>query len=193
MSPLTLIALASLAARAEEVPTYESRPTVVLIGASLGGPEGIAGGRVGHKSWELGGGIGATGYQASAQWKHYWQPFDSTILSFPLGLGPSVGLGGPALGSARTWGGQGGPALLFASWLNGEISAEWRARWGGVWRWTLGGALRLLENQSQLCEDVLPPGPGEVNDCYGMHIPTGPIVAALPAFPYIGFSYGYAF
>lgn len=191
-SLLTLLLAASPPALAEE-PTHESRPAVILVEASMGGPTGIMGGRVGYKSWEVGGGIGATGYQASAQWKHYWRPFDSAILSFPAGVGPSVGLNGAAFGSQQDWDGQDAPDVLFASWLNGEISAEWRARWGGVWRWTVGGAVRLLENQSQLCEDAALPENNEVTDCYGGHLPSGPVVARLPAFPYLGFSYGYAF
>jgi len=196
-SLLTLsgLALSAPALADEDLHTTELRPTVILAEASLGGPAGIMGGRVGYKQWELGGGIGATGYKVSGQWKHYWRPFDSEIFSFPVGVGPSVGLSGAAMGVERSWGDKEPPNLLFASWINAEISAEWRARWGGVWRWTAGAALSVYENQSWLCE-----GEDSATDtsapsaCNNQgHVPIGPEVASVPAFPYLGFSYGYAF
>ncbi len=193
---LSALFLAGFALADEPQHTTEARPWLVLAEASMGGPSGIMGGRVGYKSVELGGGLGATGYKAHGQWKYYWTPFDSDILSFPVGVGPSIGLNGEAVGIERDWGEKEGeePRLLFASWLNAEMSAEWRARWGGVWRWTIGGAVRLYENQSQLCEGVEVPEYPDYNACYDLAaFPSSPIAASWPIFPYLGFAYGYAF
>ena len=191
---LLALLIPALALASEEPHTTESRPVVILAEAGLGGPVGLMGGRVGYKSWEVGGGIGATGYQVSGQWKYYWKPFDSTVFSFPVGVGPSFGLSGAAMGVDRDWDGEDAPELLFASWLNAEVSAEWRARWGGVWRWTAGAAIRAYQNQSQLCEGVEPEEDGSFNACYSQAaFPSSPIVASFPAFPYLAFSYGYAF
>lgn len=191
---MLLTLLVGLATAQETPHTTAQRPVLLLAEASLGGPMGIMGGRVGYKSWEVGGGIGATGYKVGAMWKHYWTPFDNEILSFPVGVGPSVGLSGAAFGIERDWEVDDVPDVLFTSWVNGEISAEWRARWGGVWRWTVGGAVRALQNQVALCEDVEVPEYPDANTCYPLGgLPSGPIASRLPVHPYIGFGYGYAF
>ena len=120
---MVLFPLLGTAAAQSPVHNTDERPVVILVEGGLGSPIGMLGARVGYKQWEIGGGIGATGYQLSGQWKYYWKPFDSEIVSFPVGVGPSVGLSGEDYA-----GGGGGPppprapAMSGISWAGFQLS-----------------------------------------------------------------------
>ena len=204
--PLAALLLASPAI-AEKTPegerTVNHRRLVLLSEGGIGTPEGLMSGRVGYtvaEEWavELGGGLGFTGYKiapmARRTWAVNWGTGDLDRESLGLGFGPAVGLLSERLGlnvphaeglEVDT------SAIYYASWLNAELSYEFRGRRGGVVRVRGGVSVRALENMTWLCEGEEPTR--EYTDCYPPHFAAGPVIANAPAFPYGGFGYGFAF
>ena len=84
-------------------------------------------------------------------------------------------------------------ALYYLLVLNGELSYELRASWGGMFRVALGGWLRMAENMADLCDGV-PQGRDEaLNHCNPPHYPSASHIAGVPGFPYFRLGLGWAF
>jgi hypothetical protein len=192
------VAVAATAARAE-APTTDTRPNHVRFDAGFGAPTGIFGlsiGRTVAPGWavELGGGLGASGLQLALLGRWQRPIGESTRQSWFLSGGPSVSLIGEPLGihvPAADGVVVDDDEIFTIVGVNVEIGWEFRAGWGGLLRFAVGGFARVHETMSPLC----PRGASsdEGSDCFSMHLPNGPDVARIPAYPYLSFGYGWSF
>ncbi len=179
----------------------EERPLQILIETGLGNPAGVFGASVGYHlakgaTVELHGGLSYTGYQVGVLARGRW----SNALrshSFTLGVGPSVGLRGEPLGlyMPSAPGIEVDPdTIYYIAWLNAELGYEHRWPWGGVLHTGVGLALRIAENQTQLCEGVdFSNLDYDAGGCVPRHAPSSPELASRWGIPFISFGYGHAF
>jgi hypothetical protein len=186
------------AARADE-PTTTTRPNHLRLDAGFGAPTGIFGFSVGRTvaaPWavELGGGLGASGVQIALLGR--WQrPLGrSTLQSWFVSAGPSVSLIGEPIGvhvPAAEGVSVDGDEIYYIVGGNLEIGWELRGGWGGLLRVAVGGFLRVAETMSPLCPEGASSEEG--SGCFSGHLPSGPDVARIPAYPYFTFGYGWSF
>ena len=190
------------AARAPGEGPHEQRRFSVAEVAGFGSPVGIMGLTVDYAvafPWgvELGGGLGASGYQLSARARRVWLPGPLRKFAWFVAGGPSVGALSKLLGTQvphRDDQEIGDSDVYFTTWLNAGVGLEMRWDVGFLLRSELGAALRLYTNADDLCRGVdgHPDTAGE-SSCKSYHLPTAPEVARIIGFPYLSFSFGWSF
>jgi hypothetical protein len=182
--------------------TVDSRPWFARFDGGIGSPVGFLGGAIGRAvgpgvALELGGGLGATGYQVAALVRGYIPVGDSEVSSWTLAGGPSLGLLSQSFGlnvAHRDDIAVARGDVFYVAGANVEVGYELRLAWGGIVRAAIGGFLTVAENMSPLCakdpgSDAEPSGcqPGGPDA-----IASGPQVARRRAYPYLVFGFGFA-
>jgi hypothetical protein len=176
------------------------RPISIWLDSGFGAPTGLMGGRLSYQldpRWgvEAGGGLGFTGWQATAMGRFY-HPFGQRGHGMlTAAAGPSLALNGRPVGYEPPHADEAdvdASKIYTATWLNAEGAVEGNWAWFRL-RFVLGVAVRVQENLSPLCEGVPTGRDQELNSCNPPHNPSAADIAAVPAFPYLGLDYGVAF
>jgi hypothetical protein len=196
---LIAAALVASARAAADESNVVRRPTHIRLDAGFGAPTGIMGASVGHGAWppwglEVGFGLGASGWQLALLGRGYWAIGDSVRNFVTVAGGPSVSAIGEPLGTNVPHSGGvvvDGGKLYGIVGLNVEVGWELRLGWGGLVRVAVGGFLRVAENMSSLCSTDATVDDG--SGCVPPHLPSGPEIARIPAYPYLVFGYGWSF
>jgi hypothetical protein len=193
------VLFAAATAAADEPPNVARRPTYLRVDGGLGAPTGVFGFTAGHAiepPWaaEVGGGLGLSGFQLAVLARWYRPIGESQRHVWTAAAGPSVSLLGETLGfhvqHADDVTVEDGDVFFIAG-LNVEIGWEVRFGWGGLLRVSIGAFVRLAENMSGLCPEETS---GDLDGpCGSPHFPTPPEIARVPAYPYLGFGYGWSF
>ncbi len=200
--PLVLALCLVCAAAAAEERTVESRPWFARVDGGVGAPVGFFGAAVGRAvapgfAIEVGGGLGATGYQAAVLARGYVPVGDSDTSSWTLAGGPSLGLLGESLGlhvAHRDDIAVSRGDVFYVAGVNVEAGYELRFAWGGIVRVAVGGFLTVAENMAALCAKD-PGSSAEPSGCEAGGpdaIPSGPQVARRRAYPYLVLGFGFA-
>ena len=202
MSLAVALILATTPTASPFVSPFISQDVALAFDAGAAAPHGIFGGGLTYMvdfPWavEVGGGLGATGSQAAVtgRWHHLLDAGNNALV---LSGGPSVGVLSRSLGTnvPHAEGEDIDEDSLYAvSWFNLGVGWEGRTDFGLFGQAEMGGALRLLDNQSGLCRgvDSNPRTNSEAGGCGSMHMPIGPEIARVPIFPYLTFGFGWAF
>lgn len=179
------------------------RPQWVTLYADLGlgGPTGIFGASVVVRAaprWgvDLGGGLGATGYQGSARAQVKLLVDGSGQRALTLSVGPTMGLQARALKMRIPHADdEREPSVAYTAWMNAALGVSFVDQPTGISvRLELGASVRMVSTQADLCRGVDGSAVDEGGDaaCKSMHLATAPEIARHVVLPSLMLSGGWS-